>query len=216
MREIMLGAPGEVPQPAVEVLTDIPASVMRVETVDARLVALAKEKRGSILTNDYNLNRVAELQGVTVLNLNQLALALKPVVLPGEELTITIVREGKEAGQGVGYLEDGTMVVVNEGRNAIGETRAVSIVQVLQTVAGKMIFADLHDAPAPREDRSEMRNESQEFGGDIFSEKTQQDASGERRPDATRNDYPRNDNRQRNDVSDRSGGGMRRSRRAER
>jgi hypothetical protein len=112
------------------------------------------------------------------------------------------------------------MVVVNEGRNAIGETRAVSIVQVLQTVAGKMIFAELHDAPAPREDRGEQGGRPEEFGGDIFSEKTSYDAPGERRPDAPRNDNTRNDNRQRsdqrNDVPDRSGGGMRRSRRAER
>lgn len=216
MRSILLGAPNETPQPAVEVITDIPASVARVETVDAKLVALAKLTSGSILTNDYNLNRVAELQGVTVLNLNQLALALKPVVLPGEELTITIVREGKEAGQGVGYLEDGTMVVVNDGRGAIGETRAVSIVQVLQTVAGKMIFAELHGSHGSRsqdENGDSQSRQEDSAGGDIFSEKTQAN-SGE----SNRSDDARNNGRPqgRNDFSDRSGGGVRRPRRAER
>lgn len=208
MRTILLGAPGETPQPAVEVLSDISAAVSRVETVDAKLVALAKEKSGSILTNDYNLNRVAELQGVTVLNLNQLALALKPVVLPGEEMTITIVREGKEFGQGVGYLEDGTMVVVNEGRSAIGETCKVCIVQVLQTVAGKMIFADLLEAPSarPAAASGDAPNRDEEMGGDIFSEKphSPNDISSDRRAESRHNN------------SDRSGGGVRRTRRAER
>lgn len=141
-------AKGEVQHmPVVQVLTDIPASVDKIETVDAKLVELAKELKGSIITNDFNLNRVAELQGVTVLNLNQLTLALKPVVLPGEEMTILIVREGKEANQGVGYLDDGTMVVVGEGRDHIGETCKVTISQVIQTVAGKMIFSELKSAP---------------------------------------------------------------------
>lgn len=137
------GANGGAPvRSVVEVLTDIPPAVAKIETVDAKLVGLAKEMNGSIITNDFNLNRVAELQGIRVLNINQLTLALKPVVLPGEEMTLTIVREGKEPGQGVGYLEDGTMVVVGEGREHIGETCKVTISQVIQTVAGKMIFAE--------------------------------------------------------------------------
>jgi uncharacterized protein YacL len=127
----------------VQVLNDIPSSVMKIDTVDSKLVFLAKEMNGSILTNDFNLNRVAELQGVRVLNLNELAQALKPVVLPGEEMTLTIVREGKEPGQGVGYLEDGTMVVVGDGNKHVGETCKVIISSVYQTLAGKMIFADL-------------------------------------------------------------------------
>lgn len=141
-------AKGEVQHmPVVQVLTEIPASVAKIETVDAKLVELAKELHGSIITNDFNLNRVAELQGVTVLNLNQLTLALKPVVLPGEEMSILIVREGKEANQGVGYLEDGTMVVVGDGREHIGQTCKIVISQVIQTVAGKMIFSEMKAPP---------------------------------------------------------------------
>ncbi|HEX8550507.1 MAG TPA: PIN domain-containing protein [Abditibacteriaceae bacterium] len=211
MRNISLARKlGETPQPAVEVLTDISAAVMRVETVDAKLVALAKEKSGSILTNDYNLNRVAELQGVTVLNINQLALALKPVVLPGEEMTITIVREGKEAGQGIGYLEDGTMVVVNEGRNAIGETCRVTIAQVLQTVAGKMIFGDLkerenrHDLPSEMRESARLRG----AGDDLFS------GNGHEREE--QQSQERRDGREGNDFTTRAGGGVRRKNRTER
>jgi uncharacterized membrane protein YgcG len=135
----------------VQVLNEIPASVLKIDTVDSKLVALAKEMNGAIVTNDFNLNRVAELQGIRVLNLNQLALSLKPVVLPGEEMSITIVREGKEQTQGVGYLEDGTMVVVGDGRDHIGETCKVSITQVIQTVAGKMIFAEFKAGEAKPE-----------------------------------------------------------------
>lgn len=138
--------------PAVQVLTEIPAAVQRIETVDAKLVELAKVLEGSIVTNDFNLNRVAELHGVKVLNINELALALKPVVLPGEEMTLMIAREGKEPGQGVGYLDDGTMVVVSDGRNHIGETCKVTISQVLQTVAGKMIFAEMRGQRGPGDD----------------------------------------------------------------
>jgi len=112
------------------------------EEVDARLVKLAKEVDGCIITNDFNLNKVAELQGVQVLNINELANALKPVVLPGEELTVSIIKEGKEASQGVAYLDDGTMVVVEGTRSRIGETLDVVVTSVLQTVAGKMIFAN--------------------------------------------------------------------------
>jgi uncharacterized protein YacL len=115
------------------------------EPVDARLVKLAKEMGGTIVTNDFNLNKVAELEGVRVLNVNALANAMKPVVLPGEDLTVTIVREGKEANQGVAYLDDGTMVVVENAKRHIGEAVAVSVGSVLQTVAGKMIFGHLRD-----------------------------------------------------------------------
>lgn len=113
------------------------------EEVDARLVKLAKELDGDIVTNDFNLNKVAEIQGVTVLNINQLANALKPVVLPSEELTVSIVKEGKEYNQGVAFLDDGTMIVVEDARKHIGETIDVVVSSVLQTVAGKMIFANL-------------------------------------------------------------------------
>jgi uncharacterized protein YacL len=93
-----------------------------------------------VLTNDYNLNRIAELQGVTVLNINELANAVKSVVLPGEALRINIMQEGKEHSQGVGYMEDGTMVVVENGKEYIGEYMDVNITKVLQTAAGRMIF----------------------------------------------------------------------------
>jgi uncharacterized protein YacL len=112
-----------------------------VTAVDAKLVRLAKEREGKLVTNDYNLNRVAQVEGVTVLNINELADAVKPVVLPGEELHVAIVRDGKEAHQGVGYLDDGTMIVVENGRRLIGEDVDVQVTSVLQTVAGRMIFA---------------------------------------------------------------------------
>jgi uncharacterized protein YacL len=94
-----------------------------------------------ILTNDYNLNRVAKLQGVTILNVNELANAIKPAVLPGEEMAVNIIKDGKEQNQGVGYLDDGTMIVVENGRRLIGETIGVQVTSVLQTAAGRMIFA---------------------------------------------------------------------------
>lgn len=109
--------------------------------VDAKLVRFAREIGARLLTNDYNLNRVAQLDGVAVLNVNELASAVKAVVLPGEELRATVVREGKEAHQGVAYLDDGTMIVVEHGRHLMGETVDVIVNSVLQTVAGRMIFA---------------------------------------------------------------------------
>ena len=109
--------------------------------VDAVLVQLAREMKSSILTTDYNLNRVAELQGVQVLNVNELANALKSIVLPGEELRVNIVQEGKEAGQGVAYLDDGTMVVVEGGRRYLNAFHDVVVTRVLQTTAGRIIFA---------------------------------------------------------------------------
>jgi uncharacterized protein YacL len=109
--------------------------------VDARLVELARGMKGAILTTDYNLNRVAEIQGVKVLNVNELANAVKSIVLPGETLRVDIVQEGKEAGQGVAYLDDGTMVVVENGRRYINSSHEVQVTRVLQTAAGRIIFA---------------------------------------------------------------------------
>jgi len=109
--------------------------------VDAKLVALARVRSKAILTNDYNLNRVAELQGIRVMNVNSLANAVKPAVLPGEELRVRVIQEGKEAGQGVGFLDDGTMIVVEGGVRYIDKDLDVSVTRVLQTVAGRMIFA---------------------------------------------------------------------------
>jgi uncharacterized protein YacL len=111
------------------------------DEVDTRLVKLAKSLEGTIVTNDFNLNKVAMLQGVPVLNINELANALKPVVLPGEVMRVGIVKEGKEMHQGVAYLDDGTMIVVEDGRRYLNETREVMVTSVLQTAAGKMIFA---------------------------------------------------------------------------
>ena len=119
------------------------------EEVDARLVRLAKQVDGAIITNDYNLNKVAGLQGVDVLNVNELANALKPVVLPGEEMHVTIIKEGKEKEQGIGYLDDGTMIVVEGGRRRLDETLPVAVTSVLQTVQGKMIFAKIKDNGEP-------------------------------------------------------------------
>ena len=114
-----------------------------VAEVDAKLVRLGQLIKGKILTNDYNLNKVAELQGVTVMNINELANAVKPVVLPGEEMLVHVVKDGKEAGQGVAYLDDGTMIVVDNGRKHLGDTIDVLVTSVLQTAAGRMIFAKL-------------------------------------------------------------------------
>ena len=107
---------------------------------DGKLVTLAKSLGVPIMTNDYGLNRVAELQGITVLNMNDLAKAVRPVVLPGEEITVRVIQEGKESAQAVGYLEDGTMVVVENGARHIGSELSVTVMRVLQTVGGRMIF----------------------------------------------------------------------------
>ena len=116
---------------------------------DAKLVALARSLGLPIMSNDYGLNRVAELQGVTVLNMNDLAKAVRPVLLPGEELPVRIVQEGKEPAQGVGYLEDGTMIVVENGARHLGSEVRVTVLRVLQTVAGRMIFAQPKGEPLP-------------------------------------------------------------------
>ena len=111
--------------------------------VDGELVKLAKEMKALILTNDFNLNRVAELHGIRVLNVNELANALKPMVLPGEDLTVNIIQEGKEVGQGVAFLDDGTMIVVERGRRYVNSLQDVTVTRVLQTAAGRIIFAQL-------------------------------------------------------------------------
>jgi uncharacterized protein YacL len=112
-------------------------------TVDAKLIGLAQELDCPILTNDYNLNRVAELQGVPVLNINELANTVKTVVLPGETLQVRIIQEGKEPRQGVGYLDDGTMIVVENGENYMDREVDIEVTRVLQTAAGRMIFGNL-------------------------------------------------------------------------
>jgi uncharacterized protein YacL len=112
-----------------------------INEVDSKLVRLAKVLHGKVITNDFNLNKVCELQGVSVLNINDLANAVKPVVLPGEEILVQVIKDGKEHGQGVAYLDDGTMIVVEGGREFIGHTMEVMVTSVLQTSAGRMIFA---------------------------------------------------------------------------
>jgi uncharacterized protein YacL len=119
----------------------VEATYPEVAEVDAKLVAYARDNGTAILTNDFNLNRVAELQGIRVLNVNELANAVKAVVHPGEEMSVRIIQEGKEAGQGVGYLDDGTMIVVEGGVQYMDTDLPITVTRVLQTVAGRMIFA---------------------------------------------------------------------------
>ena len=118
--------------------------------MDEKLIFLGREMGAAIVTNDYNLNRVAKLQGVRVLNINELANAVKSVVLPGEEMSIQVIQEGKEINQGVGYLDDGTMVVVEQGRRFMGDRLSVRATKVLQTNAGRLIFAVPEDASERR------------------------------------------------------------------
>lgn len=119
------------------------AELNGVREVDQRLVILSKHLGGKVVTNDYNLNKIAKLQGVEVINLNDLANALKPIVLPGETLTVKLIKRGEEQGQGVGYLDDGTMIVVEQGSTRMGETVRMVVTSVLQTSAGRMIFGRL-------------------------------------------------------------------------
>lgn len=111
-----------------------------IKDVDSKLIQLAKHLDAKIVTNDFNLNKIAQLQGISVLNINELANALKPVVLPGETLKVFILKEGKEKDQGVAYLDDGTMVVVDNSRRMIGQNIEITVTSVLQTTVGKMIF----------------------------------------------------------------------------
>ena len=124
------------------------SELREVHKVDERLVVLAKVLGARVVTNDYNLNKIAQLQGVEVINLNELANALKSVALPGESLTLRLVKQGDQFGQGVGYLEDGTMVVVEQGRSYIGQDVSITVTSVLQTPAGRMIFGRI-DRPVP-------------------------------------------------------------------
>jgi uncharacterized protein YacL len=117
----------------------------QVREVDLKLIELARTLIGQIVTNDFNLNKVAQLRGVAVLNINELTKVLKPVVLPGEVMSVFILKEGKEATQGVAYLDDGTMVVVDHARTRIGQTVSIAVTSVLQTTAGRMIFGKCTD-----------------------------------------------------------------------
>lgn len=201
MRELKTTDPlhPEQESPVVQVMSEFPASVRRIHSVDSKLVALAKETQAAIVTNDFNLNRVAELQGVQVLNINELVHALRPVVLPGEEMTLPIVKEGKEAGQGIGYLDDGTMVVVSDARRSIGKTCPVVITSVIQTVAGKMIFAELKNEDPSKSETSESMKGA---GDDLFE-------SGEETPKRSNHGNGKN-----YDSVHRSSGGMRRKSRS--
>jgi uncharacterized protein YacL len=134
----------------------------QIKEVDAKLVQLAKMLPAEILTNDYNLNRIAELQHVKVLNLNELAKSLRPVVLPGEKLTVRLIKEGREPQQAIAYLDDGTMIVVNRGRRLVGQEIEVTVASVLQTAAGRMAFAEVAngngqiDAESPVEESGRL------------------------------------------------------------
>jgi uncharacterized protein YacL len=123
------------------------------EPVDQRLVTLARKIDGRLVTNDYNLNKVAQIRGVDVININDLANAMKPVFLPGEGMQVKIIKPGEEPGQGIGYLEDGTMVVVEAARSRINETVNVLVTSVLQTSAGRMVFGRIEGAPPPERPR---------------------------------------------------------------
>lgn len=122
---------------------------LQIKEVDAKLVALGKEMNARIITNDSNLNKIAELQGVSVLNINNLANILKPVVLPGEVMNIFVLKEGKEDGQGIGYLDDGTMVVVDNAKRFLGKNMDVVVTSILQTTGGRMIFSRLKEDARP-------------------------------------------------------------------
>jgi len=121
--------------------TNLEKSLEEIPEVDVKLLKLAQIMGGKVVTNDFNLNKVAMIKGVEVLNINELANTLKPVVLPGEDMQLFLVKEGKENNQAVAYLDDGTMIVVEDGRKYIGETITVIVTSVLQTSAGRMIFA---------------------------------------------------------------------------
>ena len=134
----------------------VPDDFPSIREVDLKLLELAKKWEAKVVTNDFNLNKVAHLHHVEVLNINDLANALKPVVLPGERMTVLILKEGKEYNQGVGYLDDGTMVVVDHARKLIGKSIDISVTSVLQTASGKMIFGKLDENG---QSRAEMRAE---------------------------------------------------------
>ncbi len=146
----------------VEIVDTFSPDVEAAPDTDMKLIRFAKERKASIITNDNNLQKIAEVQGIPVLSVNELATALKPVVLPGEELTVVIQRAGKEPGQGVGYLDDGTMVVVEQGRPHIGHEVKIKVTSVLQSPVGKMIFGDFKGIV--------RRNVIKVEGGDLFDD----------------------------------------------
>jgi len=133
----------------VEILDAHVPAVERAQNADEKLVALAEHLDGRVVTNDYNLNKIAKLRGVDVVNINDLSNALKPIVLPGETMRVRVIRPGEEPGQGVGYLEDGTMVVAEQGRDHVGEEIEITVTSVLQTSAGRMIFGRLGTGRPP-------------------------------------------------------------------
>jgi uncharacterized protein YacL len=140
----------------IQKMTDIDVRIVdddfpSIKDVDSKIVALGKRMSAKVVTNDLNLNKVAELQGVRVLNINQLCNALKPVVLPGETMRVFVLKEGKESGQGIAYLDDGTMIVVDEAKKWIGKNIDVVVTSVLQTTAGRMIFTRVREEPEREE-----------------------------------------------------------------
>ncbi|MGC2298749.1 MAG: TRAM domain-containing protein, partial [Acidobacteriaceae bacterium] len=137
----------------------------QVREVDLKLIELAKQMEAKIVTNDFNLNKVAQVRGVQVLNINDLANSLRPVVLPGEKMRVVIMKEGKEFDQGVGYLDDGTMVVVDHARRLIGRSVEICVTSVLQTASGKMIFGRLDDGSRPEAMRATVEAANGETAG---------------------------------------------------
>ena len=125
--------------------TDSEKALKEIPEVDVKLLKLAQIMKGKVVTNDFNLNKVAGIKGVPVLNINELANAMKPMVIPGEVMTVTLIKQGKEAGQAVAYLDDGTMIVVEDGRRKIGQTLEINVTSVLQTAAGRMIFGKVRN-----------------------------------------------------------------------
>ncbi len=150
------------PNAIVDVIDQFSPEVESAPSTDLKLVRLAKEHHAALITNDNNLQKIAELQGIPVMCVNELATALKPVVLPGEDLTVVVQRAGKETGQGVGYLEDGTMVVVERGRQHIGHEVRIRVTSILQSPVGKMIFGDFKEVV--------RRNVFKAEGGDLFDD----------------------------------------------
>lgn len=148
----------------IRILDTEPARGAKDLGVDDMLVDLAVQLEGKVVTNDYNLNKVAQLRGVTVININDLANALKPVVLPGEPLMIKVIKQGEESGQGIGYLDDGTMVVAEGGREHIGETVQLTVTSVLQTSAGRMVFGRMEGVPLADRRRVKMERGPGEIG----------------------------------------------------
>lgn len=182
-----------------EVLNDMRASGVdmdiidddfpEIQEVDAKLVRLGRELSANVLTTDYNLNRVASIEGVRVLNINELANAVRPVILPGEKMVVKIVQSGKEKGQGVGYLADGTMIVVDGGDKMIGQDVPSEITRVFQTVAGKMLFAVPVDQKNPnKEQPRHKRDDNQKKNNKQFN---QSDRTGQRPTPAKKERAPK-------------------------